>query len=177
MREVWKQIRGFEGKYDVSNMGRVRSLRFINAYRNDLRKPPLILSRKRINDKGYPAANLRKNNRCFESPFHVLVAEAFIGKKPKGKEVAHLDGNKLNAKASNLMWATRKENESHKRIHGTHQDGELNHYHKLKETQVKQIILLSRSGRSRISLANVFGVHRVTIGMIARRRTWKHIKI
>lgn len=99
MQEMWKDCRGYEGKYQISNQGRVWS----------------IGSQKYISictDRdGYLYANLyAKNGKCRKEKVHRLVALAFID-NPEGKtQVNHLDENKQNNCVDNLEWVTPKEN-------------------------------------------------------------------
>lgn len=90
--EIWKDIPGYEGYYQVSNFGRVKSLR--RVLKAGLRK-------------GYLYISLR--NKKFN--IHRLVAIAFIPNPGNLPEVDHIDGNKLNNNANNLKWATRQQNE------------------------------------------------------------------
>lgn len=105
MLEEWRDIAGYEGSYQVSNLGRVRSL----AYRRT--GATEILSQKKINS-GYLVVTLCKTKTKIML-VHRLVAEAFI-KNPRQKEqVNHIDGNKTNNAVSNLEWSTRRENQLH----------------------------------------------------------------
>ena len=113
--EIWKAVPGWEGYYEVSNLGHVRSLRRqvrirrrsgISTvwYQSVLLKP---------GGKRYLRVALAKNGRVFHESVHVLVAVAFKGPRPKGKTVNHEDGNKLNNRASNLEWKTHQEQVDH----------------------------------------------------------------
>lgn len=103
MEEEWKPIKGYEGLYEVSNMGRVKSL-----YHGKER----ILS---ISDdsSGYKGVNLTKQTVIKRKQVHRLVAEAFIPNPTNLPVVNHLDGDKHNNCVSNLEWCTKKENTNH----------------------------------------------------------------
>ena len=108
MSEIWKDIPGYEGLYQVSNMGRILSLNY--GHRKSWNKKELKLSR---SNSGYYHVQLYKNGIVSTKLIHVLVATVFVencGNKP---EVNHKDGNKKNNCASNLEWVTRKENLKH----------------------------------------------------------------
>lgn len=112
--EKWIDIQGFENKYQVSNLGRVRSVDRI-VVRSDgktLHKKGKIL-KNRINRDGYLSVILYDNNfKCNSKYVHRLVAQSFLknGDKP---EVNHIDGDKSNNIVSNLEWCTRCENIQH----------------------------------------------------------------
>lgn len=104
-REEWRQVKGFEGKYEVSNLGRVKSLsrNYLYGHHGDI-----ILS---TNDRrGYRGVTLFKDGKRYYYAVHRLVAEAFIPNPLNLPEVNHLDENRANNEATNLEWCTRKEN-------------------------------------------------------------------
>ena len=111
--EEWKAITGYEGLYDISNKGRVRS------YKNGkwgIKDKPNIL--KGMMGKHYLTMVLCKDSIKTTHSVHELVAKAFI-ENPKGlKEINHIDGNKLNNAVDNLEWCTHKENMQHAGRHG-----------------------------------------------------------
>jgi hypothetical protein len=98
---VWRDVAGFEGLYEVSSVGDVRSVRSGKV----LAKPLMGL--------GYHKAELWKNNQRTQTSVHRLVAEAFIPKREGAEEVNHKDGDKTNNHVTNLEWVTRSENEFH----------------------------------------------------------------
>lgn len=99
--EVWKDIKGYEGRYQISNKGRVYSMR-----RNIILKP-------KTDKYGYYAVGLWSNDKIHHITIHRLVADAFID-KPDGCDVVnHLDCDKKNNNVSNLEWTTVQKNTKH----------------------------------------------------------------
>lgn len=105
--EIWKDIKGFEGIYKISNYGRVKSLK-----RFKKRKEDKILS-PQIGKRGYYTISLWNNQKGTTKTIHRLIAEHFIKNNKNKREVNHKDGNKLNNNISNLEWVTPKENSVH----------------------------------------------------------------
>lgn len=119
MEEVWKPIPGYEGRYEVSNCGRVKSVAFMQRYvlRNGVeayrRTHERVLSTQQQNS-GYTIVHLHMNGQRKASTVHALVAYVFLPAKPTAAhEVNHLDGDKTNNSTSNLAWVTRSENHKH----------------------------------------------------------------
>ena len=116
--EEWKDIKGYEGLYQVSSEGRYKSCdRFIlrkNRWGkiNKVFYPGQVM-KKYINNKGYYTARLSKNNKSSTKLIHRLVAEAFIGNPNNLPEINHKDENKENNRADNLEWCTRQYNNNY----------------------------------------------------------------
>lgn len=171
--EVWKPITGFELSYEVSNLGRIRSIDRvvmrsngrIFTLRGRIRQTPLV--------SGYPTVSLSIAGLMQTFYVHHLVAEAFIGPRPIGKDVAHGDGDKKNPALSNLRYATRSENEADKIAHGTQASGSKSPLARLDENQVREI--RRRSSESHDNLAREFGCSTFNIRDIVNRRSWRHI--
>lgn len=106
-------MRGFEGHYLVSNEGRVRSLKRRNGDGS-----PLFVTWK-IDTHGYISVDLWRDGKPRRRRVHVLVAMAFLGVRPAGHDVRHLDGDRTNPKLGNLAYGTRSENNLDKLAHGT----------------------------------------------------------
>lgn len=115
--EHWLPVPGYEGLYEVSDRGRVRSLPRLTA---SGRLGGRVL-RPRIVD-GYLRVNLSKDGVAQSRKIHQLVAEAFLGPCPPGLEIRHLDGNSKNNAIWNLAYDTRSENMLDKVRHGTHHE-------------------------------------------------------
>ena len=106
MEEIWKPIKGYEGLYEVSNLGRVKSLKRWHHPREN------ILKNKFTTD-GYYETALLKNGKYKYIRTHRIVAQTFIPNEMNKKEVNHKDGNKLNNCVDNLEWVTSSENQKH----------------------------------------------------------------
>lgn len=136
-KEMWKPIIGYEGWYEISNFGRVRSLDRTVYFRNGKGQRDYkgkILKQKYHN--GYAMVNLNKNKKLEVVYIHQLVAKHFL-EKVEGKNVVnHKDGIKSNNFYRNLEWVTSKENNLHARQMGLHKDnvsGLLEHIDSLKK--------------------------------------------
>jgi hypothetical protein len=113
-KEIWRDIEGFEEMYQISNLGRVKSLKRISRrYSNGgVKFEQERILKTRTNTSGYEDVPLTKNGKCKRFSIHRLVAKAFL--EPSDKpEVNHKDGNKLNNNVSNLEWCTKAENIKH----------------------------------------------------------------
>jgi hypothetical protein len=101
--ETWKPIKGYEGLYEVSNYGRIKTLQLTF---------PRIRKTK-INPRGYEVIDLTKNKKDQQCRIHRLVAQAFLPNPENKPEVNHIDCIKTNNHVSNLEWSTSQENMSH----------------------------------------------------------------
>lgn len=116
--EEWRDIKGYEGLYQVSSLGRVRSLDRISFHLNrwgTLTKTRIRgrIRRTNISNSGYSYLPLSKNGNDYCAKIHRLVAEAFIPNPYNYPEVNHKDGNKQNNIVSNLEWCTHSMNHIH----------------------------------------------------------------
>lgn len=119
--ETWKPVAGWELSYEVSNLGRVRSVdRTITRSdgRSQRRRGKILTNT--LNNAGYCVVRLSDKERRKMVPVHRLVALTFLGSAPEGQEVCHNNGNSQDNRVENLRWDTRSENASDAVIHGTH---------------------------------------------------------
>lgn len=105
MEEIWKDIEGYEGLYQVSDLGNVRSLKFSGGNKVKLLK--------QNTNRGYKQVTLRKNGKMKTCKVHRLVAMAFISNPNNYKEVNHKDENPSNNDVSNLEWCTSEYNKNY----------------------------------------------------------------
>ena len=158
--EQWKNIIGFEGIYEVSDFGNVRSIKTGK------------LKAQCINKKeNRPFLNLWKNNKGKIVKPHTLVLEAFVNKRPEGLECCHNDGNAFNNHISNLRWDTAKNNHADKVKHGTTNRGERCGTAKLTLEQVRTIRLDTRLQRI---IAKEYNIQQSVVSRIKNGVRWKH---
>lgn len=174
--EEWKPIPGYEGLYEVSNRGAVRSLDRIVIGRWGT--PRRVRSRTlRIAKAKYVLATLSRDGVSKTFAVHRLVCEVFNGPPPSSNmHAAHKDGNPYNNVPENLYWATPSENCEDRKRHGTWVHGTRVNTNKLSERDVEQIASLCRSGVSRKDVAQQYGVHRSSVDQLMRGATWKHLE-
>ena len=164
--EEWRPIPGWEGEYDVSDHGRVRSWKRSG--------PPRVL--RPGFSYGYPYYNLhRVGRKQFVRRVHVLVMLAFVGERPEGLQIRHLDGDPANPHLSNLKYGTRYENHADSVRHGTAHRGERHVWAKLTAADVLNIRARHAAGESQADLARNLQLPRTTISTIVLRNCWRHI--
>ena len=154
-REVWKPIVGFEGRYEVSDKGRVRSLKFRG-------NGGLRVMKGSLNQSGYRVLTLGKSRKQFRA--HCLVLEAFVGPRPDGMEGCHGDGDKDNNALRNLRWDTPSGNAADRRSY--HGSGNPNS--KLDETQRADIKRRRLDGETTVRLAEEFEISTTRVSQIAK---------
>jgi hypothetical protein len=111
--KIWKDIPEYEGLYQVSNFGEVKSLSKPRNVFNSCYIAKERILKPALNDKGYKVVVLTKNKKHKTFRVHRLVALAFINNYESKPQVNHIDGNKLNNNIENLEWCTNGENEKH----------------------------------------------------------------
>jgi NAD(P)H-dependent FMN reductase len=111
--EVWKSIKGYEGIYEISNLGRIKALsRWIDRKPCPFMKKEVIYMGS-VGSRGYLKTTLCLNNKARTFNVHRLVAEAFLPNPENKKQVNHKNGKKEDARLDNLEWATSEENMKH----------------------------------------------------------------
>lgn len=170
--EEWRNVIGYEGLYEVSNKGRVRS-RQLWGRSGDSGGPTRHLSPGNV--RGYMQLNLAKDGVHKSALVHRLVAIAFVGLPPTpDHQVNHKDFDKSNNVPENLEWVTQTENNIYSKDVIPRNRGERNHS-KLKEHEVMAIRELHALGATYGQLASHYKVSTQTIFSIVKRRKWKHV--
>ena len=130
MKEIWKDIEGYEGRYQVSNFGNVKSLNYKHTGEEKIMQS--------CKDKiGYLHIKLFMNGKPKMYKVHRLVAQAFISNLENKPQVNHIDGDKTNNRVTNLEWTTQEENMRHAYKNGL----------KVQTEEIKKKIGLSRLGK------------------------------
>lgn len=159
--ENWLPVVGYEGKYEVSDNGRVR--------RADTKKIKMLTVGA---SDPRPYVGLWEANKVAVFRPHTLVMTAFVGPRPTGLECCHNDGNPANNHLSNLRWDTSKNNHADKVRHGTTNRGERCGMAKLTEAQVRAIRSDTRLHRV---IADEYGVRSSAISRIKNGKRWAHL--
>lgn len=173
--EIWKPVPGYEGLYEVSSAGRVRSFPKARGGRSgSIRMYAGIVMRPQSNKvDGRLHVRIHKNGRGTSTRIHKLVSAAFLGQVPEGMEVCHNDGNPVNNAVENLRYDTKHGNMKDKIKHGTDDRGEKNHNAKL---TAEDVLTIRQASGTRLELSTRFGVSRSQISRIIQRNRWAHIQ-
>jgi hypothetical protein len=168
MEEIWKDIEGYEGLYQVSNLGNVKRLVSTRCFAERL------ICRS-IDRYGYVKRVLSKDSKNYYFTEHRLVAKAFIPNTLNKPAVNHINGIKTDNRVENLEWCTNKENSKHARETGL-QDMKGTNHHKCKLTE-EQVLEIKEIGYSqtRTALSKKYGVSRHAIYCIITNKGWKHL--
>lgn len=162
--EIWKPIKNYEGLYEVSNFGNVKS---VFRYKKKL---------KNVLDNGYFYVGLYKNKKSNKIAAHILIAKAFIPNPENKPQINHINCIKTDNRIENLEWCTAKENT----IHALKNNlliipkGELNGMSKLNNESVN-IIRNKQNKISRKKLSEMFGISIKHVSRIRAKERWKHI--
>ena len=126
--EVWKDVPGHEGRYQVSSHGQVRSVawRYIRSNGRSYTNQPRVLAQSTTNS-GHRTVGLFRDKKQSTYLVHRLVLEAFVGPCPDGMEACHADDDPANNHVSNLRWDTRQENMLDRSRNGIHHFGAKTH--------------------------------------------------
>lgn len=166
----WRPAQGYEGRYEVSTAGEVRSCS--TYHRRDAGRH----IRGWIQNRGYRYVTLMAADGSKRSHgVHRLVLETFVGPCPPGHQAAHSNGDSADNRLANLRWASAKENIADRTRHGRTRSGEQNGSSKLDRHAVKTIKRMGERGFSAYETARLACVAPSTVESIWRGETWKHV--
>lgn len=172
--ETWKPVPGYEGAYEVSDLGRVRSLDRVIVRSDGVRRRfPGKIIKPYVDPNGYDRVALALSGSRSLRCAHQLVAAAFLGPRPVGQEVRHIRGVAGGHGVDNLEYGTPTENNADKVRHGTLLRGEDVGTSKLDEAAVRAI--REARGVKQRDLAARFGCRQGHISRIVNRQRWRHV--
>lgn len=166
--EEWRPVVGGEGAYEVSDLGRVRSIDRLVPVGNHMRRHPGRLLSQRLNRKGYPVVGLVIGGREINTRVHILVCEAWHGMRPEGMVCRHLDGNPTNNSPDNLTWGTHAENCQDAVRHGTHNRASRTQCRRGHEYTPENTVVTSRGYRECLACNEDYKVLRAARAIAAR---------
>ena len=174
VKEAWKPVVGWEGFFEVSNCGRVRSLSRRVRDGSGVRTVLGHLMACTINRNGYVVTQLSDGKRKHKVRVNVLVLEAFAGLRPTGKVCRHFPNrNPADNRLENLSWGTHKENAADRAVHGTENNGERNGGAKLTRAAIELMREdHATGGYSLAGLSRKYGVCKTQVWRIVNRRKW-----
>jgi len=145
--EEWRPVVGYEGLYEVSALGRVKSFWY---------SAQGVILRTSRHPCGYPQVSLSSTDGAkVKHLVHAIVAEAFIGHRPDGEEVRHLDGNTGNPRRTNLAYGTHSENMLDMRLHGTNRNAQKTHCPRNHEYNAENTSYRESGGRDCIPCSRI----------------------
>jgi hypothetical protein len=178
MKEKWKPVKGYEDYYEVSSLGRFRSLpKLVGGRWGTAQYKGRVIKVVANPVHGYGQVSLVGQNGKKSFRAHRLVAQAFIPNPEKKPYINHIDCEKLNNRVENLEWVTAKENTAHifKLGRENRNKGEQCANSKLRKEDIHGIRYALLSGVRNFKIAKLYGVSQSTIGDIAAGRTWSHL--
>lgn len=169
-KEEWRPIAGYEGSYEVSNLGRVRSLDRVVCGRNGI-VPGKILS-PRVASNGYLRVTFHHHGK--DISIHRLVLSAFVGDPLPAMVANHINGNKADNRIINLEWCTQLQNSKHARVNGLVGSNRGMKWKQLSANKVREI--RKKYGTVKTAdLAKQFNVSQNTISRVGLGQTFKNI--
>lgn len=175
MEEIFKDIEGYEGLYQISNLGRVKSLcRVVTTTDGRIRTLKEKILSLGLNTYGYNYLGLCKGGKRKFITIHRLVADTFIPNPDNKPQVNHINGIKTDNTIDNLEWTTAKENMRHA-VNSKLKISSKGTEHGMSKLTEKEVLEIRESNLSQRKLAKLYAVTQPLISSIKRREIWKHI--
>lgn len=175
MNEEWRAVVGYEGIYEVSSMGRVRSIDRRVATHRGSRITRGVVLKPQPGVGAYLQVSLKdaSTNRTGAHPIHRLVARAFLGPRPSGLQVAHGNGIAHDNRSSNLRYATAKENYDDRLVHSGPPVGATPWA--LTDDEVREVRFLVGLGHNQHRVAERFGISQPYVSNIVRGKARRNV--
>jgi hypothetical protein len=178
--ERWLPVVGYEGLYEVSDLGRVRSLdrrhRSARGNATQLHRGRLL---KPLRQSGYLAISLCRDGNQKIRQVQGLVLAAFVGPRPEGMQACHgPDPDPTNCRLDNLRWDTKRANQLDRLTQGARDyRGSTNGNAKLVETDVERIRDIHRVGAQKRHIAEWIGISDANVRLILAGKAWRHVAL
>lgn len=166
MSERWLAIPDYEGHYEVSDLGNIRSVKLGRC------RPIRLVT----NGHGYLKFSACKNGRKKDTRVATAVLLAFVGPRPESFAAAHWNGVQTDNRLDNLRWASYYDNKRDSARHGTISHGSRHPCAKLTETDIGPIRFMARQGVSHYMMGKMYGIEPGGITCVVRGTTWKHVR-
>lgn len=170
----WRWIPSYENIYQVSNTGEIRSFSTIDSMGRI--HPGRIIKQSLNPHNGYFQVGLHKQGSAITKTVHILVASAFLGKRPDGYDINHINGNKTDNRLENLEYCTKSRNTIHAIETGLHKRRGQDHpLAVLTDKQIEEIKVKLNDGRLGKDVAAEYGISRSHVSQIktGKRRAKK----
>jgi hypothetical protein len=173
MNERWLPVPGYEGLYEISSLGKLRS--FPRQTRAGILGGKPIAGSK--DEDGYIRATFSRDGKATRMYVHDVVLLAFIGPAPAGHEARHLNGHPAENDLGNLTWGTRSENAFDRTRHGTNvnRKGELHPMTSLRNEDAMEIIRMKQRGMKQRDIALIYRIGEATVSRIVNAKGWLHL--
>jgi precorrin-4 methylase len=175
MTEEWRPVVGHEGSYEVSDLGRVRSLDRVATEQRKSGPRSVVRAGRVLKPLAAAGSHLKVHlGRKQHKKVHHAVLEAFRGPCPPGMEGMHRDDDGANNRLENLRWGAHQENMDDAARNGCLNAGETHHLAKLKRADIPKIREALKDTPV-VVVARAWNVDRKTIWQIKTEKTWKHV--
>lgn len=176
--EEWRPVPGYDGWYEVSDQGRVRSWKMPNGRPPGARRAKPVVLRQQRHRFGYLMVTLWKDGAARKDVVHRLVLTSFIGDAPFGHECGHLNSDPTDNRLVNLAWVTAVENHAHKKLRGTTLRGEKSPHAKLTAEKVLEMrAMYSAGGITHACLAKRYGISSAHVSTVINGKRWHHLPL